>query len=754
MNAIRSYLNNLPHQTLVHIVLGWTALILALGAYWGHLSYTHRAQLQRAEEQMHLRAAQTAHAMALQTVTLIDQVNFLAQHLGEHWIKDNEPEFRRVIAQAQKALPNGALIQVAIADAQGNIVFSNLTSDTRSASRVSIADREHFKIHSQRQPPQLFISHPLFGRVSKKWGVQFSLPFFREGQFAGVTVVSISPEYLSRALRDIFHAPENVAILLRDDGAYLARSHQLQEVLGKFVPSTRPFLTHPDSQSGAYDTVAPIDGVLRHYAWHRTANAPLILSLGLSTKVALAPVVASLQASKLHNALGSAMLLLTSALITLLYIKNRRQTEDLRSSSEQLSLVLRGGNLGTWDWNAMTSAPLFNERWHELLGYGKDDGAITPDDWKKLLHPDDRDKVRDAFESHLRGDTAHYEAEYRIRHRNGHWIWFLDRGQVVSRGPDGRALRVAGTVLDITTRKHAEVAEAQYHERLATLLQRFPGGVLMEDADEVVVMANQLFCDLFDLHEAADTLRGWPHEQLQIRLGPLRASWLHSPAGDGREQRKTLEASAPNGRILEIDWMPIARNNAQLGRVWLVRDISQRKQHEAKLTALATTDALTALPNRHSFMMYLNQLVREVAEYPQDGGALLILDLDHFKRVNDTYGHPAGDAVLQHAARIIRDSLRESDKAARLGGEEFAVLLPRTSLEDARTLAGRLRDALAATPAATDKGGIALTASIGLTMLAGLGAKEAIRQADEALYAAKAAGRNQVHVWAPEPAGG
>lgn len=750
---MRSFLDKLPRQTLLRITLGWTIFLLVLGGYWGHLYFTHQAQMQRAREQMHLRAAQTAHALALQTGTLIDQVHFLAQHLSEHWIRDNETEFRRAIAQAQKALPDGALVQVAIADNQGNIVFSNLTSDTKSASRVSIADREHFKIHSQRQPPQLFISHPLFGRVSKKWAVQFSLPFFRSGQFAGVTVISISPTYLSRALRDIFHDPANVALLLRDDGAYLARSHQLDEVLGKFVPSTRPFLTHPELQSGSYDTVAPIDGVLRHYAWHRTANAPLILSLGLGTEAALAPVVASLIESKLHNALGSAMLLLASVLITLLYIKNRRQTEDLRNSSEQLSLVLRGGNLGTWDWDFRSNTPQFNERWHELLGYGAKDDRITPEDWVKLLHPDDLDRVRAAFISHLRGDTAQYEAEYRIRHRNGHWIWFLDRGQVVRRSPDGRALRVAGTVLDITTRKHAEVVEAEYHERLATLLQRYPGGVLMEDEDDVVVMANQLFCDLFDLHEAPESLRGWPHARLQAHLGALRADWLHSPEGAGREQRKTLEATTANGRILEIDWVPIAGKNASLGRVWFVRDISQRKQHEAQLTAMATTDALTALPNRRSFMMYLDTLVQEVSEYPQDGGALLILDLDHFKHVNDTYGHPAGDAVLQHAARIIRNCLRESDKAARLGGEEFAVLLPRTSPQDAWMLAERLREALAGMPAETDKGDIAFTASIGLTMLAGLGAKEAISHADEALYAAKAAGRNRVHVWALERAG-
>lgn len=120
-----------------------------------------------------------------------------------------------------------------------------------------------------------------------------------------------------------------------------------------------------------------------------------------------------------------------------------------------------------------------------------------------------------------------------------------------------------------------------------------------------------------------------------------------------------------------------------------------------------------------------------------------------FKQVNDTYGHPAGDTVLQHAAHIIRDTLRESDTAGRLGGEEFAVLLPRTSQEDARALANRLREALAGKPAATEKGDITVTISIGLAMLAGASPKEAFSRADEALYAAKTAGRNQVQAWTP-----
>lgn len=743
----RSSLRSNLRSPAARVVLSWCAILLVLGTYWFHLEQSHEIQLQQAKEQTLLRATQTAHALALQTRTLIDQVEYIAHHMGEHWLRDGKTDFRRVIATAQNTLPDGALIQVAIADKHGNVVFSNLVADNESASRVSIADREHFKVHSQRQTPQLFISHPLFGRVSQKWAVQFSLPIFDKNQFAGVTVISISPEYLSRALQDLFPDPANVALLLRDDGAYIARSHDLEKVLGKVVPDNRIFLQNPALQYGSYEATSFVDGVPRYYAWHRTPDAPLILSLGLSEEKALAPVRASIRESLLQNALGTALLLLAAAWITQLYLKNRQQTDVLRNTSEQLALVLRGSELGTWDLNLAMDKLQFNKRWASMLGYQEPQLPLTRSGWERLLHPDDLDRVQAAFDRHLRGEAPLFEAEYRVRHHDGHWIWLMDRGQVVRRGLDGQALRMAGAVLDITARKHAEVAEAEYHERMATLLQRFPGGVLMEDANDVVVMANQLFCNLFGLPDAPASLSGLSHAQLQTRLGEARKDWLHCPDGGEGEQRKTVEVAAPGGQALEIDWVPIAHDKNYLGRVWLVRDISQRKQQEALLTAQAKTDALTGLPNRHSFMPYLESMIRNNCAAGRDSGALLMLDLDHFKRVNDTYGHPVGDVVLQHTARVIKECLRDTDTAGRLGGEEFAILLSRTNLANAQAMANRLREKLARTPAPTEKGDIPITISIGLTMLAGASAKQALSCADEALYSAKAAGRNRVQVW-------
>jgi diguanylate cyclase (GGDEF)-like protein/PAS domain S-box-containing protein len=175
------------------------------------------------------------------------------------------------------------------------------------------------------------------------------------------------------------------------------------------------------------------------------------------------------------------------------------------------------------------------------------------------------------------------------------------------------------------------------------------------------------------------------------------------------------------------------------GIVSIVRDISARKALEEKLAADALTDPVTGLANRRAFLSIVD---RQMAQ----GGAtgcIALFDLDHFKRVNDGWGHAAGDQVLRTFAEVARRTLRSGDHVARIGGEEFAVLLPSSSIEQAELVCERLRQAVAATPTAHEGFSIRVTVSGGVAPLSGSG-DEALRVADMALYRAKAAGRDQL----------
>jgi diguanylate cyclase (GGDEF)-like protein len=167
---------------------------------------------------------------------------------------------------------------------------------------------------------------------------------------------------------------------------------------------------------------------------------------------------------------------------------------------------------------------------------------------------------------------------------------------------------------------------------------------------------------------------------------------------------------------------------------------------------MATTDFLTGLANRRSFMARLEAELARLKRFDIERAAILMLDLDHFKRVNDSHGHAAGDAVLKHFAALLRAELRKIDTGGRLGGEEFAILLIGADLAAAELSAERLRRRIAATPLDFAGQSIAVTVSIGIATLApgDASADAALRRADAALYAAKQAGRNRVCA-SPDP---
>ncbi len=176
--------------------------------------------------------------------------------------------------------------------------------------------------------------------------------------------------------------------------------------------------------------------------------------------------------------------------------------------------------------------------------------------------------------------------------------------------------------------------------------------------------------------------------------------------------------------------------------------LSKEKQ-DAALIRLSVVDPLTDAPNRRGFFNSLAPWMA-LARRPGQTTAIIMLDLDHFKRVNDTYGHPVGDVVLKTMVEISKQQLRDSDMIGRLGGEEFAVLLPRTALPEAVIVAERMRTALMAMPIKTERAMIYITASFGVTTIRPDDSMVTLfKRADEALYQAKHLGRNQVKEAAP-----
>ena len=323
--------------------------------------------------------------------------------------------------------------------------------------------------------------------------------------------------------------------------------------------------------------------------------------------------------------------------------KRRHAEEAMVQQSQRMSNILWGTGVGTWEWNVQTGETRVNERWAELIGYTLDELApVSIATWMKYAHPDDLAASGAALEKHFAGEIDYYECESRMRHKDGHWIWVLDRGKLVSRTPDRLPEWMAGTHTDITVRKSMEI----------------------------------------------------------------------------------------------------------------------------EIRQLAYFDALTGLPNRRLLNDRLNHAM---ASSKRNGlyGALMFLDLDNFKPLNDTHGHVVGDLLLIEVAHRLSACVREMDTVARLGGDEFVVMLSELEADKAQATAqaGAVAEKIRATLAepyhltvvqsGEEEKSVEhrCSASIGLVMFIDHEASQAdlLKWADAAMYQAKDTGRNKVSFYLNDP---
>jgi len=419
-----------------------------------------------------------------------------------------------------------------------------------------------------------------------------------------------------------------------------------------------------------------------------------------------------------------------------------------RALAERLDLALRAASDGLWDWNLRTDSAYLSPRYYEMTGFSPDE--VTPNlaFLKQLVHPDDLPHVIAVMEEHLRGRSAQSIIEYRMVTRSRSVVWVLGRGQVVERDADGAPLRMVGTISDISDRKRMELSLEKESRRLQAILRTASDGMHILDQEGNVLEANAAF----------NSMLGYAHDEvLHLNAAQWDDTW--SPHEGRTLLRQLLHSAEPtllekryrrkDGQIIDVE---VSASPVDLdGRRLLccsARDITDRKRAEEEMRALATTDFLTGLVNRRCFVARLDEELARFQRTIDQHIALLMLDLDFFKRVNDSYGHPTGDAMLKHFSALVAGALRRIDIAGRLGGEEFGIILPGADLTSARVFAERLCRTIAASPLQCDGKSLFFTVSIGVTVLkAGDHDADAVlARADQALYRAKELGRNRVEV--------
>ncbi len=428
----------------------------------------------------------------------------------------------------------------------------------------------------------------------------------------------------------------------------------------------------------------------------------------------------------------------------------------LRASEERFNLAVTGSNDGLWDWNVLTNEFYFSPRCRELVGYSEQEMENTSMGFMALLHPDDREPTRAATTAHLRYN-APFDIEFRCRCKSGEYRWFRARGRSV-RNAASWAVRMAGSVTDVTDRKQAEAQMYADKERAQVTLASIADSVITTNVEGRVEYLNPIAEALtgWKMREA----RGLPLSTVCSMMDETTRQPIPDPVARVLREDATVRVTS-NVVLLRRDGVEIAidqsaapirdRVGSITGVVLVLHDVRREREFATQLSFQATHDTLTGLINRREFE---HRLDRALTSAREDGRhhAMMYLDLDQFKVVNDTCGHAAGDEFMRQISVVLQERLREGDTLARLGGDEFGVLLENCPVEHAVRIADTLRQSIADFHFVVNQRTFTVGVSIGLVNMADgtLTLTEVLSAGDAACYMAKEKGRNRVQLYHPK----
>ena len=425
------------------------------------------------------------------------------------------------------------------------------------------------------------------------------------------------------------------------------------------------------------------------------------------------------------------------------------QEENARLA-ERLDVATRAAKIGIWDWDVVNNNLIWDDRMFELYGAKREDFGGAYEAWIAALHPEDSVEANKTMQRALRGEIP-FDTEFRVCWPNGEIRSIKALGQVLYNA-DGAPLRLTGVNYDITEHKQAET-----NLRIAAAAFESHESMMITDADRIILQVNKSFTEN----------TGYTSEEV-VGKTPRLLSSGHHKAGFYRAMWETIDRSGAwqgeiwdrrkNGEIYP-KWLTITAVKGEDGAVTNYVgshiDITERKAAEEKIRYLGLYDDLTHLPNRRLLLDRLQHGLASCARIGREG-ALLLIDLDNFKSLNDSLGHHVGDLLLQQVAQRLTSCVREGDTVARLGGDEFVVLLENLSEQtieatvQTETIGEKILGCLSQPPYQLETHEYQGTASIGATLFNGAAQfndhekmiNELLKQADIAMYQAKKAGRN------------
>lgn len=769
-----------PIRHYVQFLLAGVAFCL-LAALVLHIISDYHSRISGAETM----ADMTAVAAATQASTIIDNSERILRNLARHpsVVALDPRRCHEVFDDSALLLPRYTALITVNADGVPVCSASPVSAQPRQTrSWPSLLERfGQGNAQGGNAQGDIAVSEPVRGTVTDRMLVAFAMPVRdAAGSLTGAVVLPLDLEGFSPALEG--HTPGSDYYILSARGNVIYSSNPAVR-LGRPAPEWALFTRSREDLAAnplvrdnrMAQTVIAASRDLPHVQWRVVASLPagpeldriwrvagLQAALGLAAIVAMLGIlrligrrvtdpVLSLAALLNRAAQGErvepvqpagileiqAIIRGVNALVDAVTIRE----QALRQSEERLKNALDGSEEGVWEYDIahdrMEFSPLFLSR----MGYRSSELPPMLQTVFRLLHPLDAKAAMQQINDFREGRAERLNVEMRLRTKSGAYMWVLVRGKVAMRDADGRPLRAIGTHADITPRKTMEVQLRQ----AAAVFDNSPQAIIVCDRDNRIVAVNPAFTAITG-YTAAEAIGRNPsilssgqqdRDFYATMWQKLRASGLWQ--GEVWNRRK-------DGNVY-CEWLSITRindaNDNPSSYIGMFIDITSRKEAEARVLWQAHYDMLTELPNRRLLNDRLNQAIMRAMRHGRPG-AVLMIDLDHFKEINDSLGHTAGDALLVETARRLQRTVRESDTVARLGGDEFVVLLDEiSSVEDARRVAEKINATLARAYR-IDGHDYFISGSIGISVFPddGRAGDDLIKHADSAMYAAKDAGRN------------
>ena len=430
------------------------------------------------------------------------------------------------------------------------------------------------------------------------------------------------------------------------------------------------------------------------------------------------------------------------------------QRHALADASERVMLATESGDIGVWDWDIHTNNVTWTPQMFSLYGLPTETSMKIYSPWSERVHPADKIEIERTNRNAIEGDALAFNSEFRVLWPDGS-VHHIRAAARITRDGNGTAIQVLGVNWDVTPLRQLSGELARQHELLQVTLQSIGDAVITTDTNGGVTWLNPV----------AEDMTGWSARQA---IGEPIASVFNiihestrkiapDPTGHCMNQSQVVRLASNNVLIsrsgaefgVEDSAAPIrSRSGDLLGAVLVFHDVSEQRQLVNEIKHRAMHDTLTGLVNRSEFESRLHKTLKLV----KNNGishALLYVDLDQFKLVNDSCGHPQGDQLLIRVAKLMSSIVSSADTVARIGGDEFALILKDCNTDRARQTAQKICNAMSDFRFIHEKRRFRIGTSIGVVCLDHRwNTLEAVMQAaDISCYAAKEEGRNRVHIW-------